>query len=280
MTVAILGQQDDIHVELIANQLNDYIIIDDLALLQDIEITHTSEQTSLEIDECSFSISSVYWRNLDIYPFSYKGSEIRDELAYMKLFIDCFKHARWVNSPSSFFQHFLKYNQFDKVANTTTALVPQTIITNNGQSADNFIKQHGVVAVKPVVGGDYTQKISSFDEWSSVGQPLIFQKFIDGQNLRTFVIGNDVFTAEMRSDLVDFRTDDNCTIVPVKLPYKQHQLALDITRTLGYEWTAIDWIKADDKYYFLEANFSPMFAFFEEQTHYPIAKSLVNLLIQ
>ena len=84
----------------------------------------------------------------------------------------------------------------------------------------------------------------------------------------------------MRSDLVDFRTDDNCTIVPVKLPYKQHQLALDITRTLGYEWTAIDWIKADDKYYFLEANFSPMFAFFEEQTHYPIAKSLVNLLIQ
>lgn len=46
------------------------------------------------------------------------------------------------------------------------------------------------------------------------------------------------------------------------------------------EWTAIDWhLKLTGEYVFLEANPSPMFLHFEQQTKFPITESLVNLLL-
>jgi hypothetical protein len=46
------------------------------------------------------------------------------------------------------------------------------------------------------------------------------------------------------------------------------------------EWTAIDWcLKPTGEYVFLEANPSPMFLHFEQQTGFPITQELVKLLM-
>ena len=109
--------------------------------------------------------------------------------------------------------------------------------------------------------------------------PLVFQEFIQGTNIRTFVIGDKVFTARNSSDLPDFRLDKEMTYTPIDLSDEQNQHCLDITRTLGYAYTAIDWIERDDQLYYLEANYAPIYGFYENQTGYPISQSIAELLI-
>ena len=275
--VIIFGEYDDPHVVAVASLIDDYLIIDSEAIENKITIEQTVNKTVLFFEGTPVEASAIYWRNLDLWPFETQADETRDLLAYMHLFLDCFPNALWCNSPKSFVEHFFKYTQFKAVANQLPVLIPDTVVTNDEATAEAFLIKQKQAALKPVVGGQYTQKINTF---TSSRDPVVLQQFIEGINIRTFVIGDAVFTAEIHSNADDFRTDVDCVITPIKLPAKQKQLAIDITQLLGYQWTAIDWIKSGNDYYFLEANFSPMFLHFEEQTKYPITESLVSLLIQ
>ncbi len=59
----------------------------------------------------------------------------------------------------------------------------------------------------------------------------------------------------------------------------QH-LCLAIAKAFMLEWTAIDWrLQPKGEYIFLEANPSPMFLYFEQQTGFPITQALIQLLI-
>ena len=109
---------------------------------------------------------------------------------------------------------------------------------------------------------------------------MTIQEFIAGTNIRTYVIGDNIFTAEIRSDSVDFREDNNAELISITLPEEIKQQSFAITNALDMQWTAIDW-RRDHKgnYYFLEANPSPMFIYFEKQTDHPITRTLVELLM-
>ena len=66
----------------------------------------------------------------------------------------------------------------------------------------------------------------------------------------------------------------------MELPDLVQQQCLAISKALMLEWTAIDWrLKPTGEYVFLEANPSPMFLYFEQQTKFPITQSLVNFLL-
>jgi len=276
LTTVIFGQQDDIHALAVAEHLPSYVILDDESIEHDVTITTDLDSKPVVfLDAKPIEATSVYWRNLDIYPFE-DGDHLANSIAYMKLFLEAFSDARWVNPPPAFINHYTKVDQLRAL----DILKPKTLITNNLFDAWKFISMFESVAAKPVAGGDYVKRYWHPSELEELKQPVTLQEFIPGTNTRTFVIGEDVYTGEVTTTHDDFRLDKEFTYTPVELSPEERQLALDITSTLGYKWTAIDWIRFDGKLYFLEANFSPMFLYFQEQTGYPIAKQIANLLIQ
>lgn len=109
--------------------------------------------------------------------------------------------------------------------------------------------------------------------------PVTIQKLITGTNIRTYVIGNNVYSAELKSESLDYRIDDKVEIIPLSIPLYLENKALELTRRFGMRWTAIDWRRdKNGDYYFLEANPSPMFIHFEQQTGYPITANLIKIL--
>lgn len=110
--------------------------------------------------------------------------------------------------------------------------------------------------------------------------PITVQEYIPGTNIRTYVMGEDVFSAEIASEAVDFREDDGVRITAIPTPADIAELSRTIMREFGMLWTAIDWRRTPSgEYVFLEANPSPMFHHFEMQTDYPICQRLTDLLI-
>ncbi len=110
--------------------------------------------------------------------------------------------------------------------------------------------------------------------------PITLQEYIPGTNIRSYVIGQSVYSAEIRTQSLDFREDPKAQLIPRKLPDVLQAQCYQIARALWLEWTAIDWrLTPEGKYIFLEANPSPMFIHFERQTNLPITKELVSLLI-
>jgi glutathione synthase/RimK-type ligase-like ATP-grasp enzyme len=110
--------------------------------------------------------------------------------------------------------------------------------------------------------------------------PVTLQEYISGTNIRSYVIGDSVYSAEIRSNSLDFREDSQAELISAELPEFVQQQCLAITQALMLEWTAIDWrLKPTGEYVFLEANPSPMFLHFEQKTGFPITQELIHLLM-
>ena len=272
MTVLILGEVDDLHVSTIALHLDNPIVLDEVTIQNDITLTAGLFDTpALRLNGELIKPTSVLWRNLDLDPFD--TPHFPNDIAYFKLFLEAFKEANMVNPLSSFIDHYTKIDQLRKA----DVQFPSSLITNCWNDAATFAEQFKDVAVKPVSGGDYLKRFSAIEEFI---EPMMLQEFIEGDNIRSFVFGDQVYSAIAQSNFDDFRLDDNMTYKTIELTAEQNATAVGIAKTLGYKYTAIDWIKRGDDLYFLEANFSPFFIFFEEQTGYPITEMLLKLLIQ
>lgn len=163
--------------------------------------------------------------------------------------------------------------------------IPDTYVGNDADAVLAFCQQHAEVIFKPVSGGDYARLITaehlSVEHLSRSLQqaPVTLQRYIKGTNIRSYVVGEQVFSAEIRSEQTDFRTDGDIALEVLELPETIRQQALAIKAALGLAWTGIDWRRDEaGQYFFLEANPSPMFANFETYTGLPVAQSLAQLL--
>ena len=150
-----------------------------------------------------------------------------------------------------------------------------------------FARSHARVIFKPVYGGAYTRDLSPAHlapprlERALQLAPITLQAYIPGTNIRSYVLGNAVYAAEIRSASLDFREDCKAVVLPVALPADVQEQCLAIARTLFLTWTAIDWrLTPWGDYVFLEANPGPMFLHCERQTGFPITQDLVHLLMQ
>jgi glutathione synthase/RimK-type ligase-like ATP-grasp enzyme len=236
-------------------------------------------------------IRSVYWRTLSRLEIPQLDDPEQQRIAandamstLRSLMQAC--PARWVNSWQAYQFHKEKPLQLQR-ASQLGVKIPKTLITNDVEQVIEFTHRHASVIFKPVCGGVYTKLITSKHlERSRLTQalryaPITLQEYVPGTNIRSYVVGGSVFSAEIRSESIDFRTDRQASLIPLEVPEAIAQQSVEITHAFGMEWTAIDWRRTPDgTYVFLEANFSPMFLHFEQQTQFPITDALVDLLKQ
>jgi glutathione synthase/RimK-type ligase-like ATP-grasp enzyme len=235
-------------------------------------------------------IHSVFWRNFSgVYIPSLKDSNLQrvafnDSISALRSIIQACP-SRWVNSWQAYQFHKEKPLQLGKAFDIGVK-IPATLISNNPQEITEFFQSHEKIIFKPVYGGAHTQFVTEADlepkrlNLALSLSPVTIQEYIPGTNIRSYVIGESVYSAEIRTHAVDFREDLDAELIPVELPESIQKQCLAITKAFMLEWTAIDWrVKPTGEYVFLEANPSPMFIHFEKKTGFPITQELVKLLM-
>ena len=278
----VLGNQTDEQVKSITDHLKDIPTI----YFNGNTISHFTFTRDLVSGEYRvtylgqpFTARVIFWRNVFYDAFECEKDNTNNWNAYYDLFTQAFPDATWINDAHSFRDHQTKLPQLTKIAELTD--IPDTLITNDINEAGSFLETYKDIAIKPVCGGDYTKRIDNRNDLIALfvqhKQPLCLQEFIDGDNIRVFVIGDQTFASVMPSDQPDFRTH-SCAPLPEDINSDFIALNIQIKNELGLEWTACDWIRKDGKMYFLEANFSPMFAVYEYHAQQPISKALADLI--
>lgn len=235
-------------------------------------------------------IRSIFWRSFATIQVPTLPNRQQQQIAFndgMALLRTVMQGTsiRWVNSWAAYQFHKEKPRQL-AVVHRLGVTIPDTMVSNEPQALVEFAQRHQEVIFKPVYGGAYVQPLQPHHlqperlRLALACAPIALQEYIPGTNVRTYVVGDQVYGAEIRSASVDFRLDRQSELIPIQLPDEVENRCRAIARVLLLDWTAIDWRRRPDgQYVFLEANPSPMFIHFENQTHFPITQALVNLLL-
>lgn len=234
-------------------------------------------------------IRSVFWRSFtglkvpNLPHESVQRVAQHDAMSSLRSLLQL-SSIHWVNSWKAYQFHKEKPLQLSRVHNLGIK-IPNTLVTNNPTEVEIFVQQHPKTIFKPVYGGAHTQFVAQEHlqpdrlRLSLKVAPVTLQEYVPGTNIRAYVIAETVYAAEIRSPEVDFREDEDAILLPFVLPERIRQQSIAIAKALFLEWTAIDWrLTPLGEYIFLEANPSPMFIHFEQQTGFPVTQALVELL--
>ena len=233
-----------------------------------------------------FEPDAIYWRTVYYDWFDSWVNVTNNEMGGFEIFCEAFPNALWVNSPEAFKQHQLKIPQLKQVMYFYPDLpVPDTILTNSPEEAVEHLESYLRVAVKPICGGTHTRVFRDPDLLSEyikqAQQPQCVQEYIPGYNIRVYVVGNKTYASMILSDDdEDFRNDPDHIPAPTHTSDEFRELNVSIARTLGLQYTAIDWRRTGDTAFFLEANFAPCFTGWQYHTGKPVTKDIANLILE
>ncbi|WRH66595.1 MAG: hypothetical protein RSE13_24060 [Planktothrix sp. GU0601_MAG3] len=300
MNILILGDASDAHAAHIKNALTQAgASVDYLDTYQFPRQLRLSWQPDTQVGYLTLpggcqlnfqDIHSIFWRNFSgVYVAPFKDSNqqkvaFNDSMSTVRsLMQSC--PGRWINSWQAYQFHKEKPLQLSR-AKQIGVTIPATLISNNPEQVREFVQTYKKVIFKPVYGGAHTKFVTEAHLESNRLQralslsPVTIQEYIPGTNIRSYVIGESVYSAEIRSQSLDFREDLEAELIRIDLPAAVEKQCLAISKAFMLEWTAIDWrVNPTGEYVFLEANPSPMFIHFERQTGFPITQELVNLLM-
>ncbi len=223
---------------------------------------------------------------------------------------------RWVNPIESYIFGESKPFQLH-MAGMVGLATPDSIVSNDEREvrhfATDFAKGVALKRVSHPPRGSlrpgsklrlYTTKLTRDDftpsRLSSLGHcPVHIEDYIEKKTeLRTYVVGSKVYTAEILSQgyegtKIDWRhyptrrvgnhlevDYDKWKIRKTSLPSSVERRCVTLARRLGMRYAAMDLIRTPEgEYVFLEANSSGAFAFVEAHAKLPISRALARHLL-
>ncbi len=225
---------------------------------------------------------SVYWRSVS-YHSPEESIAARECKSVLQSFLKSIDSIS-LNTFNAFELHSTKPFQL-ATAKKIGAKIPKTYIGNNYSEVTKRINDPMKTICKPVLGGFYTKPISLDDidltalPPSLKQSPITIQEYIDGTNIRTYIVGEKTFSFEIQSTKIDFRVDSNAIYRPYSLHPKEENLALLLAKQFELRFAAIDWrLDSKGQLVFLEINPSPMFVNFSILTDCRIDEHLAKEL--
>jgi glutathione synthase/RimK-type ligase-like ATP-grasp enzyme len=216
------------------------------------------------------AVSAVYNRML-----SYNG---RNPLNYyLNWLLDDF-YPNVINRPRDTLTNFSKLWQLEQ-AKKLGFRIPETCVLANKR-------------VSRVEKGRYIYKsISSLrsivahvdrNRQRAVHEPVLFQSDQGRRNIRVHIFEGQCFPQVILSQEVDYRYDALVEKARVyQLPDNLKERCCDIAKDMNLLFSGVDLIFSQEKYYFLEINPSPGYAYFEKQMRgVPISQCIYNFLKQ
>lgn len=165
------------------------------------------------------------------------------------------------------------YNKVESLALARGAglSVPATLITNapSGLPASDFI-------MKPVAGGELTEPAVAD---TVLAYPYIFQARLSRPEMRVYIVGERHFGFSIESPDLDYRQHHNVELKAVEAPLALIEPLLRLTRALGLEFAAADFMQDEHgDYQFLEINSQPMFAAFDKVVSGRLCDAMIDWL--
>lgn len=249
------------------------------------------------------SITAVYYRRPEIPNYTDKNLNtgetefIRNEILYtLEGLYKLLKNAYWVSPLYSIREAENKIYQL-KLAKELGFTIPDSIITNKPNVADEFYNRHSKECIiKPIKSGLIEDKInpkvvftSKLDNpnFSCVENcPTFLQYHIRKKaDIRVTVVGNVAFAALIDSqNFKDSKIDWRRGCIPlshtkINLPTHIEEKCIQLLKTLNLKFGAIDFIlDKDNEYVFLEINPNGQWGWIEKQLDYDISGEIVTLL--
>lgn len=249
-------------------------------------------------------IKSVYYRrpllpNLASNDLT-KGEEnfILNEISnYLEGLYKILENAFWISPVFAIRQAESKIYQL-QVAKKMGFNISPSLITNNEIIAEKFLEKFESI-IKPIKTGFIEDKgnekiifTTLFNDKSELHRikvcPTYFQKFIHKKaDIRVTVIGNKVFSAQILSQeheetKIDWRKAERLKLIyqKIELPKELSKLCVELTKKLGLNFGAIDFVKDElGNYIFLEINPNGQWAWIERQLDYNLSYEVSKLLI-
>lgn len=251
------------------------------------QLTWRSDQplTPLVVDEHTIvplnPIGSVFWRTFTNFEQSIQegltGSLLHEFLRNNRI--------NWLNGVEAWQTYHAQAKQLS-LAKQLGACIPRTILSNNAKHLMNFCQSFPTVLMSSAQSHLFSEvlqeELLEFKRLDCAldSSPISLQEYIPGTHIRSYVIGDKTFSAEMRSECLNPDNDKDVRILPLRLPQPLERLCRNLCRGLGMQWTAIDWRKDGlERYHFLGAHPSPEFFQYEQKTGYPITAEIMELLV-
>lgn len=162
--------------------------------------------------------------------------------------------------------------------------VPETLISNDYNEVLNFWQNQGKIIYKSCSGErsivTYLDEETFSNRKNALGFcPVMFQQFIDGQDIRVHVVGNETHSTLINSNATDYRYDNESKWEKIDLPLEYQEVCIKLSRFLDLELSGIDLrFNSEGIPFCFEVNTSPAFTAYEEVTGQEISKSIANYL--
>lgn len=312
-SVLILSQSDDIHSDIVENNLSEKKIsvlrintdkLEEDEVLFDLSIDKRESSVFLKRKRYKLSsISSVWYRRPRqpqmLIPDLDQKKFAEDEMGELLLnFYFHLNHAQWVSALPCLEKARRKLPQL-LAAKRVGLRVPRTCVTNFPERVRSFYHKCGKKIVyktlkRPVLGKIQSVPTSlltkdHIDQIDSIKYSGgIFQEYIEKEyEIRVTVIGGKLFAVKIDSQIsdeskIDWRESvalEKVPITAIRLPSKIESKCMTLVKNYGISFGAIDLIYAPNgDYVFLEINPNGQWYWVEYFTRLPLTESIVELL--
>ena len=205
----------------------------------------------------------------------------------------------WVNRICSVSSAENKISQLS-LAKKIGLQAPKTIITNDFNTIESFVKLYPNVICKPISScrinlnnnewGFYSESLKKEDICNRNAvqiSPFIIQERIKRKiEVRLTVVGSTIFACSMEindsnTETIDLHLieDKNIFYKPINVPRAVQKSVFQLLKAFGLTYCCFDFVLSDnDDWIFLELNPSGQWGWIERKVGFPITESIVNLL--
>ncbi|MGC6403740.1 MAG: ATP-grasp domain-containing protein [Candidatus Comchoanobacterales bacterium] len=177
-----------------------------------------------------------------------------------------------INRPKDTLSNIAKAYQLELIELGPLKLIPYEVVAQDYHKVNKSWIYKSMSGIRSIV-----TSVEQDQEW--VNEPILFQKRVQGINIRVHVIGEEIFSCEIHSQVVDYRYDQKRSMNVITLPQNISDACIRITQELGLLFSGIDLILSDGSYFILEVNPQPGFSFFSVVSE-AIADCLMRKLCQ
>lgn len=167
--------------------------------------------------------------------------------------------------------------------------IPDTLITTVPEDVRAFRSLHGTIIYKSVsgvrsivsrVGAEHEERLSDV-QWC----PTQFQERVPGDDYRVHVVGDQVFTSLIATNVDDYRyakhLKGKTKLKAVEAPREIADRCKRMAHALRLPVAGIDLRKTPDgDWYCFEVNPSPAFSYYQYNCDYPIDEAVADLLVK
>lgn len=161
--------------------------------------------------------------------------------------------------------------------------IPQTTVLADMSPLATMPDAHSRI-IKPLAGGDHAQQVSDVQhDGDRLAElvPQFVQSKLDGENIRVFSIGGNLFAFHLQTDQIDYRTDDSVQVTRIEVPPKIIDSTQQLVERIGFDYCALDFRCRDgfSEPVFLEVNSFPMFVAFDDAGENCLADAVLKFLL-